>query len=116
MNWNRILLLLWLAGWGFLGLSVTARQFGPEYGVLYFFTVFPAVLFIDTIKRDHVRRRTMSGFVMSLGLLAGYCVIEQFLDSTRAWIGGVIGLILSLGLHCLFDRLIRGLAKQSEGL
>ena len=110
------MLLLWISALGVVGLAIVGNQFGAEYGVVYFFTVFPAALFLQAIKDPLKRKKSMSFFTWFIGSLVGYCLSESVHGYMKAASSAIVGIALTIVFHYIYDRFLRGLSKQSENI
>lgn len=107
--------MLWLGGWFILGLSAVGTNFGGEYGILYLFTVFPAFLFIYTIKEMKIRNRTLGFFTLIIGGLIGYSASNVLMKEYSMTYTTLLGVLVALILHITFDRFTKhvgALTKQ----
>lgn len=114
MNLVRILIMLWLGGWFILGLSIVGTSFGGEYGVLYLFTVFPAFLFIYTIKDTKRRNRTLGLFTLIIGGLIGYSASDIVMSDYNMTYTTLLGILTALILHIAFDRFTKQVANLTK--
>jgi hypothetical protein len=109
-------LLLWLGSLSVFGLACVGRYFGPEYGALYFFTVFPAVLFIQVIKEERKRYKWMEGFTWMIGSLSGYCLIEILDPRARLALSAGLALVIVLLIHILFGQFLTKVSRQARSI
>ena len=99
--------MIWLGMWFFLGLSAVGTHFGSEYGVVYFFIVFPAFLFIYTIKETKRRNRVLGFFTLTVGGLVGYSFSSFVIEEYNLTYTTLIGIAVALVLHLIFNHLTK---------